>query len=182
MKIRVRRMQEDDVPLAAMIDAMSLPVPWTERAYRAELKTPYSRSWVAESLVGSNQPLEYRAPAYLKRKFTLRQPGELALVGMLVLWLILDEAHIATIAVHPQMRRQGIAFMLLKTALEQAEKEGAVRALLEVRENNIRAQQLYLGFGFEIVGRRRGYYRDNGEDAILMNLEDLPHFKERLIF
>ncbi|MBN1306127.1 MAG: ribosomal protein S18-alanine N-acetyltransferase [Anaerolineales bacterium] len=181
MKIRVRPMQVDDVPLAVLIDAMCMPVPWSERAYRAELKTSYSRPWAAERVITGSEPLVYQAPAYFEREILIRQPGETALVGMLVLWHILDEAHIATVAVHPQVRRQGIGHCLVQTALEQAVVEGAVRVLLEVRAGNLVAQQLYSEFGFEVVGRRRGYYRDNDEDALLMNLEDLPHFTQRLV-
>ncbi len=140
----VRRMTAADVPAAAQIDAMSESLPWSERSFRAELETPYSRGWVAET------------------------GGQV--VGLLILWLVVDEAHIATIAVHPDFRRRGIGRQLLKTALEDAAAEGAKSGLLEVRAGNLAAQELYKQFGFAEVGRRPKYYRDNGEDAVLMTL------------
>jgi ribosomal-protein-alanine N-acetyltransferase len=88
-----------------------------------------------------------------------------------VLWFIVDEAHIATIAVHPDFRRQGLGEQILLHALRSAQDEGARRAFLEVRAGTSAAQALYKKSGFEIAGVRRGYYKDNNEDAILMNLE-----------
>ena len=92
---------------------------------------------------------------------------------MLVLWLIVDEAHVATIATHPDFRRQGIGEKILTVALKDAAKAGATHALLEVRATNEAAQTMYRKFGFEAVGRRPKYYKDNGEDAILMTLHHL---------
>jgi ribosomal-protein-alanine N-acetyltransferase len=149
MSLIVRRMNVDDVPAAHEIDRLSFTLPWPERSFRFEVTdNPASRCWVAE--------LDGR------------------LVGMLVLWKILDEAHIATLATHPEFQRQGIAEQLLVTALENAYAEGARSALLEVRAGNIAAQTLYRKFGFEEVGRRERYYKDNNEDAVLMTLHRLP--------
>ncbi|NOY99119.1 MAG: ribosomal protein S18-alanine N-acetyltransferase [Chloroflexi bacterium] len=147
MKINVRRMQTADVPSVVRIDRMSMTVPWPARVYEREVTTAHTRAWVAEA--GAE------------------------VIGMLVLWIIVDEAHIATVAVHPQYRRRGVSEALVRTALQEAANEGAVTALLEVRAGNIAAQNLYRKIGFEAVGRRRGYYKDNGEDAILMTLEHL---------
>jgi len=94
---------------------------------------------------------------------------------MLVLWLIIDEAHVATIATHPDFRRQGIGRKLLFHALMAAKAEGARTALLEVRVSNLAAQEMYRKFGFVEVNRRPHYYSDNGEDAILMTA-DLTNF------
>jgi [ribosomal protein S18]-alanine N-acetyltransferase len=96
------------------------------------------------------------------------------LVGMLVLWMIVDEAHIASLATHPEFRRQGIAKQLLVEALDNAYAEGARTAFLEVRASNEAARRMYQKFGFEEVGRRERYYKDNNEDAILMTLKRLP--------
>ncbi len=94
-------------------------------------------------------------------------------VAMIVSWLIVDELHIATIATHPTHRRRGIGSLLLREALKDAQSAGARRAFLEVRAGNEDAQAMYRKFGFGITGRRTAYYRDNGEDAILMTLEPL---------
>ncbi len=96
---------------------------------------------------------------------------------MLVLWLVMDEAHIATIATHPDFRRQGTAEQLMLVALRAARLEGARRAFLEVRAGNLAAQSMYKKYGFVSVGLRRRYYKDNDEDAILMDLNDLNNLE-----
>ena len=142
----IRRMSLEDVPAVHEIDTASFSLPWPERSFRFELTgNPVSRGWVAEI------------------------DGQIT--AMLVLWLIIDEAHIATIAVHPDFRRQGIGEKILIYALRAAQDEGARRAFLEVRAGNTAAQSMYKKYGFEVVGVRPGYYKDNNEDAFLMNLE-----------
>lgn len=149
MSVIVRRMNVEDVPAAHEIDKLSFTLPWPERSFRFEVTAnPASRCWVAEL------------------------DGRLA--GMLILWKIVDEAHIATLATHPDFRRRRIAEQLLVTALTNAYAEGARSALLEVRAGNEAAQTLYRKFGFEEVGRRERYYKDNNEDAVLMTLQRLP--------
>lgn len=149
MNLIIRRMTVADVPAAHAIDVSSFTLPWPERSFRFEVTdNPASRCWVAD-LNGQ-------------------------LVGMVVLWLIVDEAHIATLATHPDFRRQGIAKELLVTSLDHAYKEGARTAFLEVRVGNEAARRMYRQFGFEEVGLRERYYKDNNEDAILMTLHRLP--------
>jgi ribosomal-protein-alanine N-acetyltransferase len=92
---------------------------------------------------------------------------------MVVAWLLVDEVHIATIATHPEFRRHGIASRLLSNILLHGIEEGAQTSFLEVRESNLAAQEMYRKFGYEVAGRRRRYYRDNDEDAILMVLNSL---------
>jgi ribosomal-protein-alanine N-acetyltransferase len=82
--------------------------------------------------------------------------------------VIVDEAHIGSLAVHPDYRRLGIARALLVRSLAAAAGRGATQATLEVRRSNLAAQALYRRFGFEVVGMRPRYYRDNQEDALLM--------------
>jgi len=148
MNITIRRMTLEDVPSVHEIDTLSFRLPWPERSFRFELtENPVARNWVAESV------------------------GRIA--AMLVLWLIVDEAHIATIATHPDFRRQGIGERLMLAALVSARAEGAVHVFLEVRAGNAGAIALYHKYGFIVAGVRQRYYKDNNEDAILMNLEDL---------
>lgn len=142
----------DDISQVVAIDKVSFSLPWPERSFRFEITdNPASRAWVAE--------LDGR------------------IVGMIVAWLLVDEAHIATIAAHPEFRRQGIASRLLIHALEYMRSEGARTSVLEVRESNAAAQEMYRKFGFEESGRRPHYYKDNGEDAILMTLYKLEGLK-----
>jgi len=171
MKPVVRRMRPEDVPAVVRIDHLSLPLPWSERAYRRELENDHTRAWVAEVTVESE--LVYPPPAGESGPDLVVPPGEPAVAGFLILWMVIDEAHIATVAVHPGMRRQGLARRLLGHALRAAREEGAVQAMLEVRAGNRAGQALYAQHGFETVGRRPRYYLDNHEDALLMTLPGL---------
>jgi ribosomal-protein-alanine N-acetyltransferase len=92
---------------------------------------------------------------------------------MIVVWRILDEAHVATIAVDPEYRGRGIGRRLLVQGLKSAIQNGSRIATLEVRASNITAQNLYRSFSFEVVGRRQRYYRDNNEDALIMTVSNL---------
>ncbi len=147
-EVVIRRMTLADVPQVAEIDRLSFSLPWPERSFRFEVtENPASRGWVAE------------------------MAGRLA--AMLVLWLIVDEAHIATIAVHPDFRRRGLGERILLHALAAARDEGGRRAFLEVRAGNVAAQAMYKKYGFVVDGTRPKYYRDNNEDALLMSLDGL---------
>jgi ribosomal-protein-alanine N-acetyltransferase len=94
-------------------------------------------------------------------------------VGFAGIWMMVDEAHITTFGVHPDWRRQGIGRQLLLNLSELSIAIGAQRMTLEVRESNVVAQALYRAFGFDIAGRRRNYYTDDGEDALVMTTPDL---------
>jgi [ribosomal protein S18]-alanine N-acetyltransferase len=147
--LQIRKMTLDDLEQVIEIDQVSFSLPWPQRSFRFELTdNPASRCWVAEL------------------------NGRVA--GMLVGWLIVDEIHIATIAIHPDFRQQGIGKKLLSFALDSAKEEGAVSSFLEVREGNTTALNMYRKFGYVEDGRRKGYYKDNDEDAILMILTPLP--------
>lgn len=95
------------------------------------------------------------------------------MVAMAVVWFIIDEVHIATIAVDPDYRRLKIGQKLLAAILKDALAMGAQHAFLEVRETNIAARSMYRRFGFQEVGKRPHYYSDSQEDGILMNLEPI---------
>ncbi|HEX2979340.1 MAG TPA: ribosomal protein S18-alanine N-acetyltransferase, partial [Anaerolineaceae bacterium] len=146
----------DDIPAVHAIDVVSFSLPWTERSYRFELtENPSSMVWVAE--------LE-------------QNDGSRKIVASVTVWLIIDEAHIGSISVHPDFRQQGIARQLLANTLIEAAEHGAIQSTLEVRRSNLAAQGLYRQFGFTTVAIRPHYYRDNNEDAMLMTLEGMdPH-------
>ncbi|MBN2147112.1 MAG: ribosomal protein S18-alanine N-acetyltransferase [Anaerolineales bacterium] len=146
MKIR-------DIPQVLAIDRASFALPWSEKSYQFEiLENNASWLWVAE---------------------IQNQTGQPQIIGMIVVWLISDEAHVATIAVHPGHRQQGIARQLLARAIYESIKSGALLATLEVRQHNAAAQELYHSFGFEVVGCREHYYTDNHEDALIMTVSGL---------
>ena len=139
-------MTVEDIPAVVALDQMSFSLPWPERSFRFELtENTASRCWVAEA------------------------DGHI--VGMIVNWLLVDEVHVATIATHLEYRRQGIAKKILIHSLQYMSDEGAVSSFLEVRESNTAAREMYHKLGYEDTGRRKAYYKDNNEDAILMTLE-----------
>jgi ribosomal-protein-alanine N-acetyltransferase len=153
--LNIRRMELGDVLQVHALDVASFSLPWPERSFRYEVQeNPNSRPWVAE--------LDGR------------------IVGMMVIWIIVDEAHVGTIAVAQEYRHQGIGRRLLAHGLLAARREGMIASLLEVRRSNLAAQQLYEQFGFTIVGIRPRYYRDSNEDAVLMNLANLQDEHTRL--
>lgn len=141
----IRRMTEADLPAVIQIDEQSFSQPWPASAYDIELENEHSRCWVAE--VDGN------------------------LKALLVIWRVLDEAHIGTIAVHPTFRRRGLGRLLLVSGMRETYQEGARIYYLEVRAGNLAAQAMYINLGYDIVGRRNKYYKDNGEDALLMTLD-----------
>jgi len=129
-----------------VIERAAFPTPWSRGAFLYEMKqNPAARCWVAR---GSGP-----APSVL---------------GYLCLWELSPEIHITNLAVHPDRRRQGIARALVAAILEDARRRQLTLALLEVRPSNSEALSLYEGLGFHVIGRRKGYYFDTGEDALLM--------------
>ncbi len=152
-QIFFRSMEIADLDKVKILDQLSFSLPWPESSFKFEIESnPVSRCWVAE-IEDEN--------------------GIRVLAGMIVIWLIVDEAHIATLAVHPDFRHQGIGQRLLAFALIDAYHSGATRSFLEVRRGNESARSLYGRFGFEEIGIRKHYYVDNNEDAVMMNLEKI---------
>lgn len=84
------------------------------------------------------------------------------------IWVILEDSHITTIAVHPQYRGRRYGEIMLMRLLDEAIARGASWMTLEVRESNDVAQALYRKYGFTTVSTRRGYYSDNNESALVM--------------
>ncbi len=157
--LSIRPMVSRDLPAVVAIDRASFTLPWPANSYRFELfENPTSLLLVAELQPGAEDGTG---------------AGQAQIVGMVVVWVILDEAHVATIAVHPDYRGQGIAQVLLSSALIESIRRGVRSATLEVRQNNLPAQKLYRRFRFEVVGRRPRYYHDNHEDALIMTAGDL---------
>lgn len=144
-----------------MIERDSFPSSWSAAGYRHELTTNEQAHYVV---------LEVGERA--ERRTIIGYAGQ---------WLAAGEAHISTIAVAPRWRNLGLGALLLTWIIDYALTHGAFVVRLEVREQNERAQSLYGSYGFEVVGRRRGYYRDTGEAALLMDLElTEPHERDVL--
>lgn len=147
-------MRLEDIDTVYALEVAIFPTPWSRTSYLFELQqNSASHQWVIES-----QP-EGQIAAYV------------------VCWLLGgDELHIANIAVAPEFRRQGLGRRLLAHVLAAGGELGAMSAALEVRASNLAAQQLYAEFGFEVVAVRKGYYQDNHEDALLMELPNLAAY------
>lgn len=152
-EIQIRPMQQQDLEQVNAIDQVSFDIPWPASAFRYELM---------------ENPASFLLAAEAK---TL--DGQDQVCGVIVVWLVMDEAHIATLAVHPDHRNEGIGQKLVVAALQEAVRRGALTATLEVRAQNTIAQALYHRLRFKVVGRRPGYYQDNSEDALLMTVSNL---------
>jgi ribosomal-protein-alanine N-acetyltransferase len=150
-RVRIEPMTAAHLPRVREIEDKSFAVPWPRDAYRAEIE----ENRVACYMVASDEQ------------------GEL--VGFAGMWVVLDEAHITTLAVDPKRRGQGIGSRLLLALVDRALERGARWMTLEVRKSNAVAMALYRKFGFRDVAIRKRYYSDNGEDAAVMwsgNLKD----------
>lgn len=99
------------------------------------------------------------------------------IIAFVGLWHIFEEAHITTLAVHPEYRNLQLAQILMIKAIEDCYKNMIKYITLEVRESNIPAISLYEKFLFESIGMRKNYYQDNGENAIIMFTQNIWYDK-----
>ncbi len=146
--LHIRAMTVKDLEDIMVLENLSFRIPWSRSAFEEELRgNTFARYLVAD--------LNGKAVGY---------------AGM---WKVYDEGHITNIAVHPEFRRAGIAAALLEALISLAAAEGIERMTLEVRQGNLAAKSLYMKYGFMDCGIRKGYYADNGEDAVIMWKEDV---------
>lgn len=146
-QVELRKMRQDDVPAVMVIELECFTVPWRESAYLTELANRsayYIVACIGDEIVGYG--------------------GQ---------WVIMDEAHITTIGVAKKHRGKKIGEQVLLALLDEAVRNKARRATLEVRESNQVAQNLYRKYGFQPAAIRRGYYTDNHENAIVMWVDNL---------
>lgn len=142
-EIMIRRAEERDILPMALLDTLCFAAPWSEESFRQEVMENDLALYLVAETAG-------------------------VVVGYAGVWAILDEGHITNVAVHPDHRRRGVARALLDVLIKSCEEEGIGCQTLEVRPSNQAALALYAGFGFQPEGRRKGYYEDNGEDALIM--------------
>ena len=157
LKMTIEAMRLEDLEEVQRIEQASFSTPWPSNAYRSELMTNRLASYLVARIDGR-------------------------IVGYGGMWLMVDEAHITTFAVHPAWRRQRIGERLLLAFLDLARDRHAREATLEVRLSNLAARRLYEKYGFRPVGLRPRYYSDNNEDALIMTTEPLsdPRVKARI--
>jgi len=139
----IRPITPADIDAVWDIEKMCFSVPWSRQSFVLEVEKNRCARYVVAECSGT-------------------------VVGYGGMWLVMDEAHITNIAVHPHFRRKGIGQSILKALMVEAHKIGIDKMTLEVRASNIAAQSLYKKLGFVEVGVRKGYYGDNAEDAIIM--------------
>jgi [ribosomal protein S18]-alanine N-acetyltransferase len=174
----------DDVPTVHTIEQLVFSLPWSASAFSYEIRNNPS----AQYLVLRYRPWLYESPArkLLPRamRHLLQSPtNEPSLLGYGGYWMVLEEAHICTLALRAEWRGRGLGELVLLALVESALARNAEVITLEVRVSNLCAQSLYLKYGFEIAGRRIHYYTDNNEDAFIMSTgkTTLPAFNERLL-
>ena len=159
----------EDISAVMVIEKTAFPIPWPEQAYRHEILDNPNGYFIVARLRSAG------APRNLFQRLAGRAvsaPAPRAIIGFAGLWMFVDEGHVSTIASHTEWRGQGVGELLLVTLLREAQRRKAIFATLEVRVNNAVAQNLYRKYGFTEVGRRKRYYQDNGEDALIMTVEN----------
>jgi len=166
-----RPMQESDLDEVLVIERASFSNPWPASAFRYDLgRADYAYYMVVTPRQPAPAMVDAPPATGWTRFFGRRPAAPLAgILGYVGFWLLVDEAHICNIAVAPAQRGRGLGELLLLRTIQAAEQKGMLMVTLEVRVSNIAAQKLYVKFGFEVVGRRRRYYSDNGEDALIMS-------------
>lgn len=142
----IRAMEEDDLDRILSIEEKSFAAPWSRRLFVETLTFSLSRNYVLESL---------------SKK----------ILGYANFYVVQHEAHMLNIAIDPDCRKQGLATSLLEHAIRELNDQGVREFFLEVREGNGSAINLYLKFGFEFIGRRKKYYAETNEDALVMCLQ-----------
>ena len=143
-----RRLTAGEAAAMQALEAACFSLPWSEEQCRAAFS---QQAFVA---------------------YGLEEAG--VLQGYISLYQAADELEVLNLAVLPVARRQGLGERLLRTALQEAEKTGINRALLEVRTGNVPAIALYEKCGFVRVGKRPRYYADTGEDALIYQCDLAP--------
>jgi [ribosomal protein S18]-alanine N-acetyltransferase len=140
--VTIRRMTAADLPAVLAIEAESFTMPWSEATYEGLLRRSDADLFLAE--------------------------GEGEVLGYAALWAVLDQGELGNLAVAPARRGRGVGTRLLRTVFQYARERGVRELYLEVRVSNTAAQRLYARHGFEVVGRRRGYYAEPPEDALVL--------------
>ena len=141
--VEVFAMTIDHIDDVMIVENLSFKIPWSRDAFIEEITRNKFAIYISARIDGR-------------------------VIGYAGMWKVFDEGHITNIAVHPEFRGSGVGSELVDNLIKIAQKEGITKMTLEVRKGNIAAKALYGKYGFEAGGLRKGYYSDNGEDAIIM--------------
>jgi len=142
----VRPMREGDLARVMQIEIASFSTPWKEGTFRSLLRRTDTNLYVAED----------------------EDDGRV--LGYSACWTVIDQSELGNVAVAPEARGRGIGGALVDAVVERVKERGAHELFLEVRESNLVAQSIYRDRGFAVVGRRRSYYAQPTEDALVMRL------------
>jgi ribosomal-protein-alanine N-acetyltransferase len=191
MRYSIDKMTLADLSRVVEIERLSYSTPWPPSAYRKELQENPTAYYIvardtllAPAAPSSSSPSWRHFPPWPLSRGGSSSPAALAaIVGFAGLWLMIDEAHVTTIAVHPEHRHRGVGERMLAALVDHAYDIGSRVVSLEVRVSNTVAQALYRKYGFREAGIRRRYYSDNDEDALIMWTDPIqsPDFRERFV-
>src|SRR5919197_6341703 len=189
VRFAIEPMRVAHIPVVNVIERESFSQPWPPQAYRKEIQNNrMAYYYVAKRVdapafdpaeIGLGEPAREPEPTIVDRFARIfrpppepvqpgSQPELCRVVGYAGLWLMADEAHVTTIAVHPKYRGAGLGELLLLRMIDTARGVRARWLTLEVRKSNDVAQALYRKYPFKEMGVRSRYYSDNAEDALVM--------------
>jgi [ribosomal protein S18]-alanine N-acetyltransferase len=190
----INPMTMNDISRVIEIEKLAYPTSqWPPSAYTRELQenqwahyivvrdTKIEQALSVASLSDAAPRRAFQFPRFSSKSTASHATLE-SIVGYAGLWLMIDEAHVTTIATHPDVRRRGLGELLLANLIDIAYNIGARWVTLEVRVTNFPAQALYQKYGFSIVSTRPHYYSDNNEDAYIMWTEEITTFEYRKMF
>ena len=177
----VELMQTTDLRQVMAIERTAFPTPWPASAYHHELTQNDLSTYVVLRQRDVHPAGHRRKMVGRRLARAVKRAAVMPVLAYGGFWMIVDEAHISTLAVHPEWRGRGLGELLLVSLIEAGLLRGAAEATLEVRVSNEVAQGLYRKHGFVQVGRRKAYYTDNREDALIMTTPRLddPRFVAR---
>lgn len=168
-QLALELMREADIATIQEIEREIFSTPWPRNAYYRELASRSS----AHYIVLRQEGVVERPPAYNVADL------DMSIIGYGGMWRMYDEAHVTTIGVRLDVQHRGYGRVLFAGLVQAAYDMGAKWVTLEVRTSNDNAMHMYETFGFKVIGRRKGYYTDNGEDAIVMWSDSIhsPRFR-----
>ncbi len=192
----IDHMTMPDVPRVVEIERLAYPSTWPPSAYRKELQDNRWAHYIVlrdKGMLEENEAVAQEEEKPRKNRLfplsllpnrpsiSTASPDLASIIGFAGLWLMVDEAHITTIAMHPDFRGLGLGEFMLVGLIDIAYDIGAKWVTLEVRVSNYTAQNLYRKYGFREAGLRHRYYSDNQEDALIMWTEEInsPAYKQK---